>query len=166
MSTETGDGRSAARQAAPEHTALAARAAVLPEYGRRVAPASEDSPGAERRAQRLAHPRLARELRTLRAMIRIYCRDHHGRVADGCHACGALASYAEKRLAACPFGADKPTCSNCVVHCYAPDRREQVKAVMRYTGPRMLLRHPVLAIAHVLDGRRPAPPKPRNSARR
>ena len=36
---------------------------------------------------------------------------------------------------------------------------------MRYAGPRMLLRHPVLALAHLLvDGRRPAPPKLRGAA--
>jgi hypothetical protein len=98
-------------------------------------------------------------------MLDIYCRDHHGEHAARCEACAALARYAEKRLSACPFGADKPTCSNCLVHCCAPDPREQVRAVMRYAGPRMLLRHPVLAIAHILDGRRRAPPKPRNTAR-
>jgi hypothetical protein len=38
--------------------------------------------------------------------------------------------------------------------------RARVKAVMRYAGPRMLLRHPVLGIAHVIDGRRPAPELP------
>jgi hypothetical protein len=31
--------------------------------------------------------------------------------------------------------------------------REQVRAIMRYAGPRMLLRHPVLALMHVWDGR-------------
>jgi hypothetical protein len=35
---------------------------------------------------------------------------------------------------------------------------------MRYAGPRMLWRHPLLALAHlVVDGRRPAPPKPRGT---
>jgi hypothetical protein len=35
--------------------------------------------------------------------------------------------------------------------------RETVRAVMRYAGPRMIWRHPVLALAHVRHGRRPAP---------
>ena len=70
--------------------------------------------------------------------------------------------YAQKRLAGCPYGADKPTCTNCQIHCYGPTQREQTRVVMRYAGPRMLLRHPVLAVAHLLfDSRRPAPPKPR-----
>ena len=32
--------------------------------------------------------------------------------------------------------------------------REKVKAVMRYAGPRMLDKHPVLAVFHLLDGLR------------
>jgi hypothetical protein len=35
--------------------------------------------------------------------------------------------------------------------------REQVKAVMRYAGPRMLYRHPILTLFHFLDGRRKEP---------
>jgi len=38
--------------------------------------------------------------------------------------------------------------------------RERVRDVMRWAGPRMLWRHPWLAITHVLDGRRPAPRLP------
>jgi hypothetical protein len=37
--------------------------------------------------------------------------------------------------------------------------------MMRYAGPRMMWRHPLLALSHVLDGKRPAPPKPRATAR-
>ena len=43
------------------------------------------------------------------------------------------------------FGDDKPTCANCKVHCYSEAMRERVRDVMRYAGPRMLWRHPVLA---------------------
>jgi hypothetical protein len=31
---------------------------------------------------------------------------------------------------------------------------DKIRTVMRYAGPRMLLRHPILAIGHLLDGRR------------
>lgn len=103
--------------------------------------------------------RLARERRTIHAMVAIYCRDHHqGRTP--CAECAALAAYADRRLDRCPYGPGKPTCVNCPIHCYAPRQREAVREVMRYAGPRMLLRHPVLAIAHILDGRREAPPLP------
>ena len=101
--------------------------------------------------------RRARELETLGAMIRMYC-DHHHSHRDGrlCTECTELAKHACRRLERCVFGDAKPTCSNCVVHCYRADMRERVREVMRWAGPRMLFRHPVLAIQHMIDGRRPA----------
>lgn len=32
--------------------------------------------------------------------------------------------------------------------------REKIRAVMRFSGPRMLLVHPVLAVRHLLESRR------------
>jgi len=124
-----------------------------------------ESEGAARRAARLATPRLTRECATIAAMLQIYCGDHHAAaVLDDrrlCADCAGLLDYARKRLAACPFGADKPTCVNCQIHCYGARQREAVRVAMRHAGPRMLWRHPLLALAHLVDGRRPAPPKPR-----
>ncbi len=132
-------------------------------------PAAPPSDGAARRAARLATPRLQREMATMAAMLRIYCRDHHaGQVQDAralCPECDGLMDYARKRLAGCPFGPEKPTCVNCQIHCYGPRQREQTRIVMRYAGPRMLLRHPILALVHLwVDSRRPAPPKPKAAA--
>lgn len=111
------------------------------------------------------HPRLARELATIRAMVRIYCHDLHGEDNGLCEECVALMNYATRRLDRCVFGDEKPTCVNCKVHCYRPSMREQVRIVMRYAGPRMLTRHPMLAIAHIMDGRRPAPDLPAPASR-
>jgi hypothetical protein len=115
-------------------------------------------------AQSAAGRRLRREERTIAVMVGMYCRDHHGaagaaRAGDAlCADCAELLEYARRRLDACRFGADKPTCAKCPVHCYAPALRERVREVMRYSGPRMLARHPVLGVAHLVDGRRGAPP--------
>jgi hypothetical protein len=114
---------------------------------------------------RARHPRLARELKTVRAMVRIYCHDLHAEDHGLCAGCSALMDYATRRLDRCVFGDDKPTCANCNVHCYSAAMREQVRIVMRYAGPRMLTRHPVLALAHLIDGRRPAPELPRPAPR-
>lgn len=65
--------------------------------------------------------------------------------------------YAALRLERCRFGVEKPTCARCPVHCYQRARREQVKRVMRYAGPRMIWRHPLLCLRHWLDGFRRAP---------
>lgn len=105
-------------------------------------------------------PRLLRELHTLEAMTAIYCRDHHGGT-ELCGPCRELMTYAAKRLAVCPFGEAKPVCAKCQVHCYGPAPREEVRTIMRYAGPRMMLRHPWLALRHVLDKRYAAPAKPR-----
>ena len=100
--------------------------------------------------------RIRREQRTITAMLRIYCRDHH----DGpplCGDCERLLDYAHRRLAVCPFGEAKPACNHCEVHCYSTTMKERVKQVMRYAGPRMLTRHPVLAMGHILDKLRKVP---------
>ena len=98
--------------------------------------------------------RLQREARTVEAMIRRYCRDHHGSTTNLCSQCEELLAYARKRLHLCPFQEHKPTCSKCPIHCYAPRKSTQIKSVMRYSGPRMLLSHPILALLHILDGLR------------
>jgi hypothetical protein len=103
--------------------------------------------------------RLTRERKTVTAMLGIYCRDHHGPRNGLCEACSQLHDYAMCRLDRCPYGADKPTCAACPIHCYRADRRQEIRAVMRYAGPRMLWRHPWLAVRHLLDGRRPDPTK-------
>jgi len=90
-------------------------------------------------------------------MLRIYCRARHGRTEGLCEACDALRRYAGQRLDNCPFAEQKPACNRCQVHCYGKARRAQVRQVMRFAGPRMLLRHPFLAVRHLLDERRPVP---------
>ncbi len=102
-------------------------------------------------------------------MIAIYCQGHHGarHGARGlCGECAALEAYASERLDRCVYGPEKPTCVNCPIHCYKREKRDAVREVMRYAGPRMLRRHPVLAVMHLIDGRRPAPAEiPRRSSR-
>lgn len=110
----------------------------------------------------LGRGRLRREWRTLEAMIVVFCRSlHGGRRSALCPACRELREYAHARLERCPFGEEKPTCAHCRVHCYRATMRERVREVMRFAGPRMLTRHPYLALMHLwIDGRRPAPERP------
>jgi hypothetical protein len=98
--------------------------------------------------------RARRELKTVGAMIALYCRENHRTKRGLCPECLALWQYAEQRVERCPLIDDKPTCVNCPVHCYKPSMRERIRTVMRYAGPRMMWRHPVLAIRHLLAGRR------------
>ena len=98
--------------------------------------------------------RIEREKRTVSAMIALYCRAHHSAGAALCEDCERLHDYALARLDRCPFGVDKPTCANCPVHCYKTDMRARIKTIMRYAGPRMSYRHPLLALMHWLDSLR------------
>ena len=92
---------------------------------------------------------IATEKRTVAAMVRLYCRDHHPDADGTCARCQALLDYAHARLDACPFGDDKPSCKACTIHCYKPEPREHMRTVMRAVGPRMSWRHPWLAIVHL-----------------
>jgi hypothetical protein len=98
--------------------------------------------------------RLAREKRTIEAMVQIYCRDRHATRGALCPECQSLYDYAVCRLDRCPYGSEKTTCAGCPTHCYKPAMRAQVKEVMRYAGWRMLFRRPILALLHMLDARR------------
>jgi hypothetical protein len=115
-------------------------------------------------------PRLLREARTLRIMVALYCRDHHHPPEPPCAECERLLEYALGRLGRCVFGAGKPVCSACPIHCYRREERERIREIMRYAGPRMLSRHPILAVRHLLAERRArrSPPElpRRGSARR
>jgi hypothetical protein len=115
-------------------------------------PATEES-----RARNFAGKRLAREWQTIAAMLSIYCGDRHASWVTLCPECQGLLDYAAIRLARCRFGLEKPVCAKCPVHCYQLARREQIRAVMRYAGPRMLWRHPILSLRHWLDGFRGPP---------
>lgn len=87
-------------------------------------------------------------------MIRLYCRKNHGgydrKTGRMCPDCQALSEYAKLRSKKCPFMENKTFCSNCRVHCYKPEMREKIREVMRFSGPRMLLCHPILAVWHVV----------------
>lgn len=101
-------------------------------------------------------PRLRRERQTLEVMVRCYCAGEHRSPNRLGADCQDLLAYAGERLARCPYGAAKPTCVRCPIHCYSVKAREQIQTVMRYAGPRMIWRHPILALRHWWDGRMPS----------
>ena len=86
------------------------------------------------------------EIDTIKKLLMIYCKDKHERDQDElCPECVKLQNYAEQRIEKCIYGDRKPVCSKCLVHCYTPEMREAVIRVMRYSGPKMLLRSPLLS---------------------
>lgn len=114
-------------------------------------PKTPDTPAVARRR--------AREKRVVSQMIALYCRGHHGASERTeralcseavCPACAELDALAARRTELCPHMATKTSCNKCATHCYPPQQRDQIRAVMRYAGPRMLLHHPVAAVRHLL----------------
>ena len=90
-------------------------------------------------------------------MISMYCRDHHDGSSDLCESCTPLWEYAEMRLEKCPYGEGKTSCLKCSTHCYKKDMKEAIRHIMRYAGPRMITRHPIMALWHIVDGFRKNP---------
>lgn len=95
--------------------------------------------------------RIYRERLTIEKMIRLFCKDNHNSAVILCDECQNLLEYALQRIDYCPFSVDKPVCNKCPIHCYKKDMREKVRIVMRYSGPRMIRHHPLLAILHIFD---------------
>uniref|UniRef100_A0A8H9YNG3 Nitrous oxide-stimulated promoter family protein n=1 Tax=Pseudomonas tritici TaxID=2745518 RepID=A0A8H9YNG3_9PSED len=103
--------------------------------------------------------RISREKETINKMIALYETQCPQASREPGHY-QALNAYADKRLDKCVFGDEKPACKQCPVHCYQPAKREEMKQVMRWAGPRMLWRHPILTVRHLIDDRRPVPELP------
>lgn len=93
--------------------------------------------------------RIEKEQQIIEIMIRLYCRK---KLHASCLTpeCADLLAYARQRLSRCRFGEEKPTCQRCPVHCYRKDMRDQMRRVMRWCGPRMLLYHPLITLRHYI----------------
>ena len=99
--------------------------------------------------------RIEDEKRTVGVMIEMYCEAHHESGSSTlCKDCTSLLDYALTRIDICTFGIDKPSCEKCPVHCYKKEQREDIKKIMRYSGPRMLFSYPILTIKHLIRNRK------------
>ena len=93
--------------------------------------------------------KLKKERKTIEIMIKNFCKHHHNVNGKICSDCYSLTEYANLRLDICPYGENKHVCSKCPIHCYKPEMRENIREVMRYSGPRMIYSHPYLAFRHL-----------------
>ncbi len=127
----------------------------------------------ERFATAVQRPEVVSDLRTVADFISIFCRGNHGDRARGpvmtdaaalgvygrrvpklCDECEAHLAYAERRRAYCPKD-PKPFCAHCDTHCYRPDESAWQRQMMRYAGPRSMLRgYAIEGIKHALEARR------------
>lgn len=96
-----------------------------------------------------------KEIEIVGLMIEKYCRGNHcTKRGEMCDDCKALFEYAKQRRNKCPHGENKPFCSNCPIHCYKPEMKEKIRLVMRYSGPRMMTNHPILALRHLIQSKK------------
>lgn len=86
-------------------------------------------------------------------MIKLYCRKKHNS-NELCADCLKLLNYANLRIEKCPFSESKTFCSACKVHCYKKDMRNNIRRVMKFSGPLMIFYHPILAIKHIFQTRK------------
>lgn len=92
-----------------------------------------------------------KEKKLIPVMIKKYCHGNHETKKEICPSCKKLTEYALYRLDKCPFKVNKKFCSFCKIHCYKENMREEIKRVMKYSGTRMLLTHPIFAMKHVFQ---------------
>ena len=96
--------------------------------------------------------KIEKEQRIVGRMIHLYCQKKHHTVGNLCRDCETLKKYACERLSACQFKELKTTCKACSVHCYQKDKRNDIRRVMKFSGPRMLLYYPLDLLKHFLGG--------------
>lgn len=95
---------------------------------------------------------IKREKKTVEFMLQIFCSGNHNTHGALCLECEEFLDYVKDRLDSCPYRENKTACGRCGLPCYEPQRKEKGMTVFTYSGPRMLVRHPILAFQHFLDG--------------
>lgn len=105
-----------------------------------------------------AERQLRRDLKLLARFIAVYCHSNHrdepksavnlkthdvraihARPPALCSSCRKLLTHAFVKRSRCPLD-PKPNCKKCPEHCFAPRYRAQIRAVMKYSGRRLVLR--------------------------
>ncbi len=95
--------------------------------------------------------RISRERKTIKSMVEIYCESKHSHSEGICPNCKEVLEYCNLRISNCAFGNAKPACSECPIHCFKPEMKKRIKTIMRFAGPKMVFRHPIFSIFHILD---------------
>ena len=95
--------------------------------------------------------RVEKDRKTLEAIGRIYCNAHHDGDKDAAGLCATCRETVDATLArteACPFG-HTGNCQDCKVHCQRGETQARIREMMRYSAPRMALRHPLMTAEYL-----------------
>jgi hypothetical protein len=99
----------------------------------------------------MENSRINQQKKAISAMIKIYCNKKHNTKGDLCTDCREILNYALLRLDNCKFGNNKPNCSDCKIHCYKKEMREKITEIMKYSGPRVIVYNPKIALEHLIS---------------
>jgi len=98
-----------------------------------------------------------KDVRILADFIKLFCHAHHNRKVVGerelaevlcsaghgngtlCTDCAELLEHGIRKRAVCPLD-PKPNCRNCHIHCYSKEYRQKIRAIMAYSGRKIILR--------------------------
>jgi len=92
--------------------------------------------------------KIEKEKNIVKTMIGYYCKKNHYEKSI-CTNCKNLIKYAYERLSDCPFQEKKTSCLKCKIHCYSKEKREEIRKVMAYVGPRMVYLMPIEYFLHL-----------------
>lgn len=87
---------------------------------------------------------------TISFMINLYCKNHHNSQNNPCKSCKELIAYSHEKIEKCPNLDSDLTCGNCEIHCYNQEMQQEIRKIMKYSGPRMIFHQPITAIKHLI----------------
>ena len=95
-----------------------------------------------------------REKRTVALMIRLYCRKKHGTKKIFVPNAKHFRSMRCSAVINAPLWKPRPFALTAV--CIVTSRKcvKKIREVMRFSGPRMILHHPVMAVRHVIESKK------------
>jgi hypothetical protein len=68
-----------------------------------------------------------------------------------CPQCFEMVVRAEKHASRCPHMAYKTFCHSCPLPCYSKSHLEEIAQMMRFSGPRLMLHNPLIALRYIRE---------------
>jgi len=96
---------------------------------------------------------MKKDIQLIGKFVEVYCSGHHTMFECSpfvlptgmgtrklCAECSQLMDYAIEKRMKCPLEAEKPSCKHCRIHCYNRAQREKIRAIMSWSGRRLMMK--------------------------
>lgn len=85
-------------------------------------------------------------------MIKIFCKSNHSddntyNCNNLCNKCYDMQKYMHYRIDHCK---QNNFCAYCGTKCHPKDKSDYMKKIMRYSGPRIFKKYPIISIKHFI----------------